>query len=418
MTDYLIQGETLTGIADAIRGKTGGSEPIATTDMASKIDGITSGGLDLESDINFVDYDGTLLYTYSFDEIKGIEKLPEPPQHDGLISQGWNWDLDDLKTVDGRVVVGAVYITDDGATRIVLSMTYYDFLSPTLYFSQTVSDGVRIDWGDDSPVETIAGTGFVNVNHQYAKTGNYTISLTPLDDCILQLGTNDVNDNLFGKNNGDNFFYFNYIKEAFYGKNVEVVSGLRNAYDLDILVIPNGVKSIMSYFLSGVVLTKCIILPESIETIGQYTNMHTKTLSTPKKINTINSLLNTAYVDFVYVPDCDTINTSGLLYFCYKLTQVRLPDGITDIGGSFANTNKVLSEITIPETVKTIGGYAFDNCTTLRHVYMKPPVPPSIQSTSFKNNYTIFHVPKGSLEAYQQATNWSQFTDRIQEMES
>ena len=44
MAEYLIQGETLTGIADAIRGKTGGTDPVAVSDMAGKIEGIQAGG--------------------------------------------------------------------------------------------------------------------------------------------------------------------------------------------------------------------------------------------------------------------------------------------------------------------------------------------------------------------------------------
>ena len=44
MAEYLIQGETLTGIADAIRGKTGGTDPVAVSDMAAQIEGIEVGG--------------------------------------------------------------------------------------------------------------------------------------------------------------------------------------------------------------------------------------------------------------------------------------------------------------------------------------------------------------------------------------
>ena len=44
MSEYLIRGETLTGIADAIRGKTGGTDPVAVFDMAAQIDGIQAGG--------------------------------------------------------------------------------------------------------------------------------------------------------------------------------------------------------------------------------------------------------------------------------------------------------------------------------------------------------------------------------------
>lgn len=44
MAEYLIQDTTLTGIADAIRGKTGGTDPVAVSDMAAQIEGIQTGG--------------------------------------------------------------------------------------------------------------------------------------------------------------------------------------------------------------------------------------------------------------------------------------------------------------------------------------------------------------------------------------
>lgn len=44
MADYIIQDTTLTGIADAIRGKTGGTDPIPVPDMAAQIAGISGGG--------------------------------------------------------------------------------------------------------------------------------------------------------------------------------------------------------------------------------------------------------------------------------------------------------------------------------------------------------------------------------------
>ena len=49
MAEYLIQGGTLTGIADAIRGKTGGTDPIAVLDMARKIAEIKAVGGDIDA---------------------------------------------------------------------------------------------------------------------------------------------------------------------------------------------------------------------------------------------------------------------------------------------------------------------------------------------------------------------------------
>lgn len=46
MAEYIIQDSTLTGIADAIRAKTGSTEAIGVADMASQIEGIQAGGGD------------------------------------------------------------------------------------------------------------------------------------------------------------------------------------------------------------------------------------------------------------------------------------------------------------------------------------------------------------------------------------
>ena len=47
MAEYLIQDTTLTGIASAIREKTGGTDPVAVSDMAGKIAEIKAGGGDI-----------------------------------------------------------------------------------------------------------------------------------------------------------------------------------------------------------------------------------------------------------------------------------------------------------------------------------------------------------------------------------
>ena len=44
MSKYVIDDSTLASIAEAIRGKTGGTDPIAVTDMAAQIESITGGG--------------------------------------------------------------------------------------------------------------------------------------------------------------------------------------------------------------------------------------------------------------------------------------------------------------------------------------------------------------------------------------
>ena len=51
-----------------------------------------------EKDVDFIDYDGTLLYSYTADEFLAMDALPPNPSHDGLVAQGWNWTLAEIKT--------------------------------------------------------------------------------------------------------------------------------------------------------------------------------------------------------------------------------------------------------------------------------------------------------------------------------
>lgn len=101
-----------------------------------------------ESDINFWDYEGTLLYSWTFAELATKTELPPLPSHDGLICQGWNWTLQDIKDAGRELDIGALYITDDGKTRLYVDVdteTWDDFV---LNYWQDPRNATTVDWGD------------------------------------------------------------------------------------------------------------------------------------------------------------------------------------------------------------------------------------------------------------------------------
>ena len=67
----------------------------------------------LPNEINFYDYDGSLLYSFAIYEMQDMDELPEGPDHtdDGLIFDGWNWTLEQLQEVTMPTDVGALYDT-------------------------------------------------------------------------------------------------------------------------------------------------------------------------------------------------------------------------------------------------------------------------------------------------------------------
>ena len=131
-------GHFLTDVADAIRTKGGTSATIQASSFDTAIANLPSGGGTIEpaeKDVNFYDYDGTRVYTYTKADFLQLEALPEAPAHDGLTSQGWNWTLSDAQTfvtTYNKLDIGPYYITSDNATRIYIRLNDTNRLNPCL----------------------------------------------------------------------------------------------------------------------------------------------------------------------------------------------------------------------------------------------------------------------------------------------
>ena len=140
-----------------------------------------------EKDVNFYDYNGTRLYSYTLTEVQNLTELPALPSHTGLTCQGWNWALADIKAEGKETDVGAMYITDDGKTRLYIEIPAEGRMTISIWFRQSAANGVEFNWGDGSAVETFSGSGATNItaSHTYSTVGNYLITLNPLNNCIL-----------------------------------------------------------------------------------------------------------------------------------------------------------------------------------------------------------------------------------------
>ena len=185
MGNVLINEETLSAIADAVRARGGTSAKMKPAEIPEAVNRIPSGraGADMSLPIRFFDYEGTLLYSFSLEELAGMESLPDLPFHEGLICTGWNWTLEDLKKTNREMNVAALYVTDDGATRIYVSLDE-DMLEPQVSFGQRYANSVKVDWGDGSEQETADGAVFkkVTLTHRYAEPGDYVIRFLPQED--------------------------------------------------------------------------------------------------------------------------------------------------------------------------------------------------------------------------------------------
>ena len=287
-----------------------------------------SGTATSPSDVNFYDYDGTLLYSYTIAEANRLTELPQPPTHDGLTFQGWNYPLEAVRSAMRRMDIGATYITSDGKTRLHITVPANSEpgLPPPrnqvpLYFRQNVANGVTIDWGDSSPAETLSGTGVVNTTHTYETAGDFVISLSPVDGCELELRTGSSSYCVMGSTGNNGKVYCNMLKRVEVGSSVTSIGGnaFYNCYSLSSVVIPDGVTSIGNYAFYNCYSLSSVVIPDGVTSIGKSAfgyccgvkEYHCKPLTPPTLSNTnVFSMIPSDCIIYVPVGSLEAYKTA------------------------------------------------------------------------------------------------------------
>lgn len=111
----------------------------------------------------------------------------------------------------------------------------------------------------------------------------------------------------------------------------------------------------------------------------------------------------------VSLPSVTSVLKTYAFANCTNLSSVSLPS-VVAIGSKSFKNSRLLSSVDIPN-VQTIEGDVFS--TTSASFYL-PATPPTIQSMTFNawQPTYVFHIPAGSLSAYQNATNWAELTEK------
>lgn len=83
--------------------------------------------------------------------------------------------------------------------------------------------------------------------------------------------------------------------------------------------------------------------------------------------------------------------------------------------GTSAFEGATLKKITLSDKVTSIGGMAFSSCGYLKTVILEGATPPTLGADVFRTAQELLKifVPKTAVSAYQTATNWSVYADKI-----
>lgn len=129
---------------------------------------------------------------------------------------------------------------------------------------------------------------------------------------------------------------------------------------LEEIIIPDSVKTIESYAFNGCVSLRDIKLSKKLEVIGEYVFYGCDALTDieiPKSLKEV-----------------DGFGGNGPFANDSALKNVTFEEGITEIPGSLFKNCVSLEKIEIPDTVLTIGDWAFEGCTALKDVKLSDNV--------------------------------------------
>ena len=354
------------------------------------------GGSESLNDVNFYDYDGTIVKSYSAADFANLSAMPENPTHEGLTAQGWNWTLQNAKTYVasyGKLEIGQMYITSDGKTRIYITL-HDGRLEPVLGLG--INGSVDVDWGDGTAHDTMTGTNVATTiykQHIYAAEGDYVISLTVTGSIEFNGATSYSY--LLTKQSGDqntNKVYNNSLTRIEVGSGVTSIdtNAFYNCYSLSSITIPQDVTSISSYAFYGCTSLPSITIPQGVTSIGDSAFYGCNSLSSIAISQDVTSISSYAF--------------SG----CYSLPSITIPQSVTPISSYAFQYCYSLSSITIPQGVTSIGDSAFRYNYGLGKIIFKDSTPATVLVNTFLALPTDckIYVPKGSLSAYTSANNY------------
>jgi hypothetical protein len=407
---YYATGTEVTSIADAIRAKTGTSEQLAFPEgFVDAIDGMHTSVPSINDDVIYIDYDGTVVYSYTKEDFAGLTEHPSNPTHTGLTAQGWNWTLSDAQTYVGKygkLVIGQSYITTSGKTEIDVDINNTVALSPIMQIS--VNGTITIDWGDGSTADEITKSTYYTVfqSHTYTSTGKYTITIDASENSTYKFYDASSSNASILYVAADN----KYPRTMSYCiENIRLGNGIEmEGYDfkntgIKTITIPKNITQIGTYAFYQCPYLQAVVIPSTVTSIGNsafYRTYSLKLCSIPKQTTSLGTyVFFNSGIERISFPELTTIS-QYFLKNAYNLNEITIPSTVTLIDtNAFAVCYSLKKVHIYSSNIEFINGYEFSNDTYLQEVIFEGEVAFSGNSTFaycenlnkivFKDDYTI-----------------------------
>ena len=315
-----------------------------------------------------------------------------------------------VTSIEGLAIANCINLTSITIPNSVMSIGEYAFTGCTALTSITIPNSV-------TSIGSGAFSGCSDLTFITVESGN--TNYDSRDNCNAIIET--ANNKLIGG-----------CKNTTIPNSVTSIGGsaFANHYGLISITIPNSVTSIGEYAFTGCTALTSITIPNSVMSIGEYAFTGCTALTSITIPNSVTSISYDAFIScsgltsitvesgntkYDSRDNCNAIietSSNTLIAGCKNTT---IPNSVTSIGDYAFHDCKGLTSIIIPNSVTSIGYAAFFGCSGLTSVTVNLNTPLTITEYTFSNRTNaILYVPAGCKAAYEAADYWKEFKEIIE----
>lgn len=345
---------------------------------------------------------------------------PNYTSEDGVL---FSIDKKELLTCPGGKT--GVYTIPSSVTRIGENAFYSCYSLTSVIIPSSVTEIGRAAF-TGSTITSIDIPNSVTEIGEYAFSNNYCLTSVTIPDSITVIEEYM-------------FYYCHSLTSVTIPESVTKIGkcAFCSCLGLNSIIIPDSVIEIGEYAFMETPITS-IIIPDSVIKIGKSAFCHTllTSVTIPQSVTKIepDTFAICRMLESVTIPESVIEIGESAFFYCERLASVTIPESVTKIGDYAFGNCLMLTSVTFPNSVTEIGERAFsgcmslgmiiifgadtqigvdafDRCSNLSSIYDFSPVPQVAMDNAFSGIpfYATVYIPKGSINEYSVAPEWSRF---------